>query len=350
MRSTTLLAATCLALASVPVAAAEEIEVPPDAPFIHERTSIVFPPRLGDLHRRWVRDYGSAQYDVSAIYEAADGDTFLSFYVYRAGLPEASLWFDRLATIMAEREGFRPASHASLEPAAYRPAGSEAPIGLALAYDIAPGQPYTATGAILFPHGPWLIKLRATSSSKNADEIAQLLAETERSLGLPQPQYLSSPSYRVQPCAAQLDVGETNVLPPSPDVLSSSLMMLEVGESTDAEGTAIPPEGARWCRDDAVEDFYVYRPNDSPDRYVIAFGDSGDVLQVGIVIREMPDLLPTDLGIPIIYSDANDSALLALVDRLPDPVRAVEIAEQAAILGTSDRNGNVEITVSEPTE
>ncbi len=133
MRSTTLLAATCLALASVPVAAAEEIEVPPDAPFIHERTSIVFPPRLGDLHRRWVRDYGSAQYDVSAIYEAADGDTFLSFYVYRAGLPEASLWFDRLATIMAEREGFRPASHASLEPAAYRPAGSEAPIGLALA-------------------------------------------------------------------------------------------------------------------------------------------------------------------------------------------------------------------------
>lgn len=146
MRSTTLLAATCLALASVPVAAAEEIEVPPDAPFIHERTSIVFPPRLGDLHRRWVRDYGSAQYDVSAIYEAADGDTFLSFYVYRAGLPEASLWFDRLATIMAEREGFRPASHASLEPAAYRPAGSEAPIGLALAYDIAPGQPTPPLG------------------------------------------------------------------------------------------------------------------------------------------------------------------------------------------------------------
>ena len=182
MRLCGLLATLGLLLAAAPALAAEDIEVPEKAGFRHERTQIGFPASIGEMDRNWVRDFGTGQYDVAALYQTDDQATFLTLYVYRAGLPDTSIWFDRLVSVMTAREGFHPASQASLEPALYRPAGSDTPTGLALAYDLAPGQPNTATGAILFPHGPWLIKLRATSSSMDAAELSRLLGEVERTL------------------------------------------------------------------------------------------------------------------------------------------------------------------------
>lgn len=348
MRLAGLLAATGLALASVTASAAEEIEVPADKPFLHERTQITFPQRLGGMDRGWVRDVGTGQYDVSALYQTADGATFVSLFVYRAGLPDVSIWFDRARDTMAAREGFEPATHASLVPAPYRPAGSDTPTGLALAYDIAPGQPYTATGAMLFPHGPWLIKLRATSSDMDAAQIAQLMAEIERSLDLPEPPYLSSPAYPVERCTASLETGDAALLAPSRDMVAAvSIMMQDLGKTRRADGTAVRVESPRWCRDDTVGGFAVYRPDNSRDRYVMALGDAGNALQVGIVMGALPQLSAHEQGIPIVYADANTSMLLAFVDRLPDPAAALEIGESADTLATNDRDGNVAIMVSE---
>jgi hypothetical protein len=339
-----LLAAACLLLAAGPAQAVEDIAVAEEAAFQHERTRISFPPNVEGMDRKWVRDFGTNQHDVAAIYETEDQSTFLTVYVYRAGLPDASLSFDRLAGVMAEREGFLPATAASLAPATFRPTGREALTGLILTYDLASGQPNKATGALLFPHGSWLVKLRATSSALDAVQLGQLLRRVEASLNLPEPEFLSQPSYPIEACASQLAAGTATKLEPEQSAVAAfALMMDGVSSSRDEQGEKVPLPGFRWCRDERIERLHVYRPDEATDRYAIAFGDGGNALLVGIVMGEMPKINRNANGVPIIYADADRSMLMALMDRAPEPAAAWKIAQQAQALAVSDRDGNVRV-------
>jgi hypothetical protein len=346
-----LLGALALLVGPAPAFAVEDIPVDEGAGYRHERTDITFPSELGGMPRNWLRDFGADRYDVAAIYESADKSTFLSVYVYRAGLPDTSLWFDRLVPIMAEREGSRPAADATLTPAPFTPTGSDTATGLALAYDTAPEERYKATGALIFPHGPWLIKFRATSARLDAEAIAQLLKEVESSLYRPEPDYLSPAAYLVKPCATQLATGPAKALAPKlENVVAFSAVMGGIAASTDEEGAKVPLIASHWCRDAPFESLGVYRPDEATDRYVLAIGDSGNVVQVGVALPQLPGMGRAEDALPLIFSEAERTTLLAILDRAPTPAQAIEIANGAEALAISDREGNIELLIGSPDE
>ncbi|HYD24302.1 MAG TPA: hypothetical protein VEB68_05865 [Croceibacterium sp.] len=340
-----------LLMAAGPALAVDDIAVAEDAAFDHQRTQISFPPNLEGMDRKRVRDFGTEQHDVAAMYETDDQATFLTLYVYRAGLPDASLSFDRLIRVMAAREGFLPAGTGSLVPTTFRPTGSATSTGLAIAYDLAPGQPNSATGALLFPHGSWLIKLRATSSALDASQLGQLLRRVEASLKLPEPGFLSQPAYAVEACSTQLAAGTATRLEPEQAAVAAIAVMMDgVSSSQNEQGEKVPLPDVRWCRDERVEGLNVYRPDEATDRYAIAFGDSGNALFVGISMQELPGVGRHDQGVPIIYADADRIMLMAMTDRPPDPATAWEIAQDAQALAINDRDGNVQINTPGPAE
>lgn len=86
--------------------AARTLDVPAGNSWQHAETSLVLPPRLADLRRVSIRDLGQDELDIVATYQGDDG-TVATVYLFKSGLPNPSIWFDRALFAVRARLGGR---------------------------------------------------------------------------------------------------------------------------------------------------------------------------------------------------------------------------------------------------
>lgn len=304
-----------LATLQTPVPTARTLEVPANSAWQHAETELILPPRLADLRRTWIRDLGQDELDIVAEYRGDNG-MVATVYLFKSGLPDPSIWFDRALFMLQARAAGRSGTAV---PAAtpFTPAGRTGGGGLLTALDVGGG----GTALAVVPAAPrFLLKVRISAAGSNA---ARVRADLTRLLGeVRWPAWARDPGASavvIQPCARPLRTARAREVRGDP---MSGLL--------NAMGSALPrplPAGGSYCREPGATVVRgVYRLNADTTGYVIALADSGLALSAGatLTIGGPQDGQPRGSHVSLIFHDREGTALLPTYDRLPPPDQALQ--------------------------
>ncbi len=319
-----------LLMAAAPAAVSAQaqlrtLDVPSRATWQHAETGLRLPPSLADTNRASIRDSTAAEMDIIAAYTTGDG-LEATVYLYRSGLPDVSLWFDRAMTTMRLRPNFGVPANASPRVEPFTPPGRDRPTGLIASLDLE-GQ-YRGTVLLVAPVAPnWLLKIRMSSTRLGAGELRARLDSFARAIHWPAMAGEVREAGTIADCQQPLRLRRARVIAPNMgDALIGGLM-----------GAAVitrPSEsGLTYCRErGATLETGIYRPAGSTDSYILALGDAG------IALSLMPAVTTADLGagergrgtaISMTLLDRARAATWPSFDRLPPPEQAMQALRQS---------------------
>ncbi|HEY0013753.1 MAG TPA: hypothetical protein VGB79_12980 [Allosphingosinicella sp.] len=327
-------AALSLAGAGVPVAAGAQAQapapqargrvlaVPARSSWQHAETQMILPPQVAGLARGEIKDLGRAEMDVLASYGGTDG-VFVTVYLFRTGLPDAALWYDRAAAVISFQPEYGLAGAALPAPTAFVRPGAAVASGLRTATDLS-GGPLRSTAVAVAPlGGNHLLKIRISAQSLDRAALDALLGRVIEGLRWPAPAPDERAAVPIGACAEPLRLRNARVLRPD---MTESLIDALTGVA------AAQPDPDRrptvYCREAGSGLQYgVYRPNASRTSYVIALGDAGIALSLGRAIS-LEALTGgggrSRVGMTLLER-ASTSVLLSF-NRLPPPAQAVSVA------------------------
>ncbi|MCJ2181874.1 hypothetical protein MTR62_04035 [Novosphingobium sp. 1949] len=305
-----LLGATC----GVPMATAKPASTPdkaaskgaiafkPGKSWKHPETGQVFPPMLAGFTLREVRDLSESRSDIAVVYRDESGSALLSVFYFRAGLPDVSIWQDRILTTIARnmggwgKVGEEPAQRASFSPVNGVPDS-----GALLTVALDGSQAY-ATGSAILSDGTWLLALRMTSRRFTQSQLTNHLLDAIAALPLPAAAATApiGPSYVIEPCPQtppQADAPRS--IGAQGEAIAVALMasLAQDHKADTLEVADDPAAGAssgarRYCREDADGPNYsVYSNLAARNEHVIALDDAGSavMLQSGPADLSAPD-------------------------------------------------------------
>lgn len=252
-----------------------------DKDWRHALTGTVFPPRIGDFSRQDIADYGTQQLDVLASYDQPQSKTMASLYVYRAGLPDVSIWHDRILRVMGMGR-LGTADLAKAQTANFTPAGQGEGSGIRSVVALT-GKAYTASGVALFRHDDWLIVVRMSSETAAPADLDRMLAGFVDGLRLSPAKSPATAAYGIVPCVQAFPSQPAGRVARdmSSGLLASAL--LQAIDSGEAKPDKTEPQPAlpHYCSDPAGKvDFGAYRDEQSPASYLVAVGDAGNVVWI----------------------------------------------------------------------
>lgn len=257
------------------------IAAPAGEAWRHDPTGMAVPATLAGLPRGDMLDLsGGKQLDVMAQYGTPE-TTELTLYLFRPGLMDASIWFDRIETQVRNRPVYGTTTPTGPLVAFTAPGAAGAS---ALRRSYLPGKPpYAGTAAALMPFGRWLVGLRISSTTLAPAEIDAQLTAAITGLGWPAAAAAAPAptAAAIAECATPIaaDAKAKLVAPSLQDALLGA-GAVKAAESKAASATA-KPASPRWCRSGpATAPFSIYRNEDAPG-YVIAFSDAGTAIEVG---------------------------------------------------------------------
>ncbi len=258
----------------------------------HKETGIEFPAKAAEFDRGEAFDFGKTGSDIAIQYREKSNGTLATVYYFRAGLPDVSIWAERVeATVLGREDYYGSFDKAGRRWARFTPATGGENSAIRFAYPLR-SKGSSATGAAFAQRGDWLIGVRMTSETLTAEQIESRLAALLAGLPLKPAAELPGPAYAIQPCVSNLtlkaakpaDGGKDNL------VFGSALMNSIIPDVAESKGSA-PSKPMVFCRDGAsVPNGAVYRPDGSNDSYVLAFGDGG------VVVTAAPDPASVLLG------------------------------------------------------
>ncbi|MEO1170153.1 MAG: hypothetical protein AAFW97_15725 [Pseudomonadota bacterium] len=326
-----------------------DIEVESGSSFLHERTGAELPAAIGALQRVQIADFGQQQFDIIARYQNEERNTEISIYIYRAGLPDVSLWFDRVLMTITRRDGFEPTTPDDVVVTAFTPPGHSGDTGLRMSYAPRPDERFAGTAAALARYGDWLVKVRASSTYFDPDLMGRLVDIVFEQIELPDGIGAPGLAYLVEPCTTELLTAEAQQLSLDTfDALPLSMLFGGVGQTVTADGEEIEPEPVRYCRDVLSTDNYgVYRANEAPDGYVVAFSDAGAAISVGRGNTLLDLLRDVDGSVAVTLQTSDGNLVYLPFDALPVPTVAVAVIDGQSPIAASDRSGNLQIFVNE---
>lgn len=288
------------------------------------------PPRSGSFTRGEISDSGEAELDVQTQFDMDGSRTRATLYLFKTGVPDTALWFDRADAAISLRAdwGAVPVAEGP-QPFALpgRPAA-----GLYLAYRLPDSGDWRSTAVALAPlQDGWLVKVRISSADMDAEQLQASVAGLLAGLRWPEPSSAEAGAASARPiqdCAAPLKLRRARLVQPS------MADMLLIAATTGL----VPASGPKptYCREPgprAIEE--VYRPNGSTRAYLIALGDSGLALSLG----QAPSLAGLTGGggsrsIATLLIDREGSSVFPSFDRLPLPAQALELLRSGAMLST----------------
>ena len=253
----------------------------------HPLSGATFPVRLGPAQlgafaRESMEDYGTQQLDISGTYQQPQTRTTATLYVYRAGLPDASIWHDRIKAVIAAGRLGTPDFTKAITTL-FTPAGHGANSGIRSAVPMT-GKTATSSGVSVFPHDDWLVVVRMTSYTLSAADLDTALAGFTAAIPLPAPKASATAAYVITPCTDPFPAQAAKRAPRDmmDDILASALMQAlddAAGKPTPAKPDAAPP--APYCADPAGSANYgAYRAGGDKASYVVAMGDAGNAVQI----------------------------------------------------------------------
>ena len=270
-----------LALTGGASLSARDLPVPADKGWKHAETGLILSPQLAGLSRTALTDATQSEHDVAAQFATADESVSATIYIFHPAIPDVGIWFDRSRATLENRDIFRSAAPATIDPVSFAAFGAGPATALRQDYAIA-GGPSRSTALAVVPVGTWIVTIRMTARTLTAPQLDAMLLDVTKAIRWPAAAAL--PATAVEPikaCAAPLTFKKAKQVKPS----GSDLLMSLIGGAVarkDEDKTGSPPRPrATWCRDGAAtSDYGVYRADDERSGYSMALHDAGRVANV----------------------------------------------------------------------
>lgn len=322
----------------------EQIEVAAGKPFKHKHTRLQLPPAIDGIARSGLVTLEPDQLDVIGRYDKPDGSEAISIYIYRELAGALPVWFDRARWAIENRTALYGTPRLSERPLAFVPPMRTEASGLIATYTSSHGA-LRSTGVALVPLDGWLVKIRYSSASMDADALDQRIRTVLAGLGWPRKLAPAPVATPVEPCAAPLAASErSRPAPPNPAGALVGALLGAPGIAT----SKTAPATAAWCRDDSVDPKgAVYRAGGATDAYLIALSDAGRGIRVA-----------PDASAALLDQAAKPSWSIELLqmartvrfasqDRLPPPQQAAEIVNGGRYVSAASTWGKQKtITIS----
>ena len=310
-----------LALATPAAGQMRSLGVPNDNGWQHARTGLVLWGKFGAFERDDLRDNGTGELDISTTYRTADRKTTATIYLYRPGLVDVPLWFDRSHTAVLLNPTIKASGPANV--VRFAPPGSATQSALRVVYPVA-GRAGSATGLAMIPFGEWLVKVRLTSDAMEPAALDAALLDVIGKIRWPASIAQAKVATPVQPCPAKLKFRKAKPIPPDlGQAMLASVLGIAVRDKKDAPGF-VPGNLADYCLEaNAGPEYSVYRAAASTTNYVIAIGDSGAVAFVGPEFSLTGD--KGRFGVSVTDKDSSDN--YPAFSAMPSPQQVVEMIE-----------------------
>jgi hypothetical protein len=303
--------------------------------FEHKESGIVFPAIIGGHERRSGKSYHQDGLNISMQYNPLDESEFLSLYVYRASSGVVPIWFDRAYDAILNRPSFGVAS-AVASPESFTPPKQTVASGLQTLFELSNG-PYKATGLMLFQHGEWYIKVRATSKSRSPDELKKWMSTALEDVKFPKSDMVTPAAEPIKECEKDIVVSD-NAKPLANNQESAMMDSVIAGLMGATDNLPTKDTAAvTWCRDKGFGGS-AYRANNSLNSYLFAVGDSGNAIKAGMSIMGMEMEKDGKAASPKYYVSLvlmDKVVNYAPRDALPSPTLLFDIVNKEPSISTS---------------
>lgn len=281
----TFMTGVCLmaAVASAAPAMARDLPVPADKGWKHAQSGVILRAQLAGMTRIGLSDATNGEFDVTAQFATPDKATFATIYLFQPAVQSVPMWFDRARTALEERDIFRNAAPATIDPIAFAAPGATTASSLRQVYALASGRPRSTALAVI-PVGQWLVAIRLTSDTLVAEQLDATLSTLITAIAWPAASGAAVPAaVPIAPCSTPLAYGKAKVVKTQGAdalvslLLTAGLATAEARKKPDTPADAPPV----WCRGDVAGARYAaYRSSDDAASYVMALGDAGRVITV----------------------------------------------------------------------
>lgn len=300
------------------------LEVPATAAWQHAASQMILPRVAAGLPRGEVRDFGTGELDVVAVYQHPTDGITASIYIYKTMTPEVAIWFDRALTAIMLRPEFGQSGASAPVPAAFTRPGASTASGLRTALEFNSGD-IRGTAVAITPIGPWLVKIRLSATRLDRAGIDALMTRLIEDLRWPAQSNAERAAVPVEPCPEPLRFRQARVVRSDPANVLMDLITGIVVERGEERGP--PPV---YCREPGIliADYGVYRANRSTNSYLVALGDAGLALTVGpaMDIAELSGGGGRGSRYSMMMQDRETTSALPSFNRLPPPAQAVSVA------------------------
>ena len=334
------IAAACLAAPAS--SAGRPLNVPADKGWQHAQTGLILTAELGEFKRTALEDSTDAELDVAATYDAPNRSARATIYIYRPGLFDLPIWFDRSHLAMAHNKNFTLGAQAG-PVARFSTPGNATQNGLRVVHAMA-GKPTGATGLAIAPVGDWLVAIRLTSDSKDGAGVDAALTDLIAKIRWPANLTTTVVPDPIQPCVSSpLKFKRAKVLKPDlgQSLLGAALVMAANGKEASKE-MAGPAQ--TYCSEGrGSADYSVYRPVGTNNQYVIAFGDAG----ISASVYPQFSLDGRKGNYSVTLSDLDSSDSYPGFNALPEPAQVFAMVMKMSPV-SSTAHGSKNITLSVP--
>lgn len=327
-------AGLCVTLAATMVQAQpapRAIEAPQGEAWVHQQTGLVLPAKAAESKRRQIMDATDKELDVWSHYDHPQDDFMVTIYVYRPGIGDVPLWFDRAriaveTTYLAGHEGSMP------EPVSFDPPGSVQRSALRIAYDLPPGGTLTSTVLAVLPLGEWLAKVRISSDRLTAADLDRRLDAFISALGWPKPEDEAPEAVVLRPCDKPLTFKTAKKVQPNTMQELQDLAFTRIGATGLHSFCRDRQEGLSWG---------LYQSQGGEKGYVLAIQDAGR--SIGVARRWA--VSQQSRGYMVHFINVDEISAYPAFDRLPSPEQVMKTINSVNPVMTMSRDAK-EMTLS----
>lgn len=293
------------------------LPVQPGKDWKHNETKIKLPGSSAGFVLREATDNTDSQSDVMVQYGNDSGRSFATVYIFRAGLPDVSIWADRSELSMQANAGvYGKFDTAGRRWSRFTPYFGGDNSAIRLIYPVS-GKSATSTGLIVAPYGNWLIKIRITSAFFNAEQLDVKMMDFLAGLKLGKIKQEAGGAYAITDCTDELPSTDAKLI--DRDKARPQAPMI---------GTTPMPNGRgfTYCRDKSLPgNMGVYRPVGSRDSYVITPADSGSALYIGPATPLPGAAGSAAKATPVLLVTSDKAYGFQPFDGLPSPRQAFDV-------------------------
>lgn len=250
------------------------LEVPNDKGWQHAQTGIILMSKLGGFQRAALRDNGKSELDISATYYGGNKVDTASIYIYRPGIPNLPMWFDRSHYAMTVNTDIKIGTPI-LPITRFAPPGTTIESGLRVTYALKDSDK-GGTGLAMVPIGDWIVAVRISSPTMRASELDAVLLETLSKIRWPSERPAAPVAEPIAPCANSLKTRKARMIQPDLAQALIGATLSNIVEEKSKEKPAAEDRPAVFCREgESIAEYGVYRSDRNNDGYVMALGDAG---------------------------------------------------------------------------
>jgi len=302
----------------------------------HDDTGISIDRASGDLSLVEEQDKsGGAKADNILQFGTANEPATL--YLYRSSFPNPALWFPMTRAAMVINMHGLPAAPSA--PTPFTTGGASAPNGLRWVTPLPETARARATGVAIVQVGEWILKLRITSRTRDANGVGKrldtLLAMIHFSAPPPRPLPLTTPA------ACKGEAWDTGIIitdKPNDDEMGAAMLSATNALFAASGVSGLAREPGKWCKDESVSIssgmISLYRPISGPPQWVMFVGDSG----ITITAQDLSDYAKTARNIKdfraravMLTNNWAGTRVVGFFDNMPFPQTSINLALPVAV-------------------